>query len=209
MVDKSVGTLKLADGSVTTAIIQAGAIEAEHIKPGEVAAIHLADNSVATSRIIDGQVTMRKLGPPNYAISSAASFDNPAPAFASVAGLTATITTLGRPVRIMLIPKSTSATTPGLVAASRTNTNDSTKVWTRIRFLQNGNPVDVVQFGLTAKDIVALPTVLAAEDRGIDFPPSAISTLFTGAPGTYTFTVQVMGSDNVVLQNVALFVCEM
>jgi len=162
-----VGTSELATGGVTNAKLGAGAVTTAKI----------ADGAVTTATIADGAVTQGKLGTANYQISSSSgTFSTASGTNVDVTNLTVTITTTGRPVRLMLVADG--AVSSSFLAIKATNGNVSAQ----IIFLRDASAISQTTYSSDELSLTLDP------DKSI--PGSAFGHFDPVAAGTYTYKVQ-------------------
>lgn len=101
--------------------VQAGGLSSVSLATNAITTVKITDSNVTTSKIADAAITQAKLAATNTAISSSnsGSFSTSSSSLTDVTNLSVTITTLGRPVQIELVPDSTSlGTTADVVAVT-------------------------------------------------------------------------------------------
>lgn len=158
---------------------------------GQIATAGIADSAVTTAKINDGAVTQAKLGSLNYTVSSGdtgSSFLGTSTSWTDVTNLTASITTTGRPI-LMLLQSSNTAIGSGFV------TGDATAYF---RWVVNGSAVALYNFSSAGAGVSALPA-------------SAFSHFHAIAAGTHTVKLQyiVAGTGDVSMNEVKLVVVEL
>jgi hypothetical protein len=153
------------------------------LSDGELA---LKAGGVSTDKIADGAVTTAKLAALNYTLSNSSStFSNSGAAYVDVTNLSASITTTGKPVWIILVADGSSS-------ESGITTGGSSAV--NVRFLRGAS-------------VIAQQTCL---DSAIYLPPSAFRHFDPVAAGTYTYKIQIHpNSQSVEVNRCKLLVYEM
>lgn len=116
----SVNTTQIVAGAVTNAKMATNSITTANIIDFNVTDTKLSINSVNTAKIQDHNVTQIKLGTANFALGSfVSSAGTSGTSFVALAGMTATITSTGRPLVITAV--SGSAASPGALQISSTS----------------------------------------------------------------------------------------
>lgn len=188
----------LPGGTTFLTLDNAGNIIPAPSVSGGITNSYLAANSVDTPQLVDGSVTEAKLGPANYVIGTPVSGNYPNLPFPTVGntGITATLTTHGRPVLVQLIvaPIGTeafmSSDTPG----------DTWHIYLNIDTFVTNNQY---RYLLTSDGVT-----------GVAPPPSSMNWLVPGlSAGSHTFTLYYNYSNGSAaswtVANIALSVIEL
>jgi hypothetical protein len=188
----SISPAQIASGSITGSQIASATITGSNIASGTVTGSNIGSGTVtggSGGNLASGTVTNSNLAALNYAESGSIIFSTNATSFTGVIGLTATLTTVGRPVFVGLISDNASASTDyGIVTTTSING--------ALRFLTDGSQTGVYQIS-----------------DAMTCPASMFSTILTSlGAGSHTFTCQVAntgGAGTFALQYVKLIAYEL
>lgn len=159
--------------------IQAGSITEDKINDSAVTTAKISSSAVTTSKILDGAVTKAKqaaLGQ-QLSTSTGASQTVTGTSYADVTNLSVSITTVGRPVMIMLQPESS-----GDSEIYLDRDNSGTQVSGYFKLVRDSTDVHVIEVEQdyqTSSSSVKMP-----------IPPGSILYLDAPAAGTYTYKIQ-------------------
>lgn len=176
--DGSSNVLKVKAGGITTTQINASA----GILGSQLSATAgILGSQLSASANINGSqlsatagITKRQQAAVGQQISAAVSPSTSTTGFTDLTGLTVTITTVGRPVMVMCIDD-------GVGGGSYFTTGGTGSSLASLRVVVSGTASATIGF-----------ISIGCQDLGdtLYFSPSIVSTIFTGAAGTYTFQVQ-------------------
>lgn len=195
LADGAVTAAKLATDSVTTAKLANDAVTADKLKDSAstdadraVTTNHIRDSAVTTAKINDAAVTFAKLAARTTGTSVAAggvaisdsstTFSTSSTTYVDVTNLSVTITTLGRPVHLMLVPDT--STNGSCIQVERA----SAVVNAKLKLLRDADEVTVMNFG-GIMDTSGTENTISFTD-----PPGAFFTIDSPAAGTYTYKIQ-------------------
>lgn len=171
----------LSTGGIDSASLAANSVTTAKIADLNVTTGKLANDAVTTAKILDANVTRAKLEAVGQQISSSSgSFSTSAGSLVDVTNLSVTITTIGRPVKVMII--SDGSVTGSNISGS--NSSDLNVVF-GLKILRDATRI--AEFGYAAAGV---------SDFGIftyKTPPS-FSILDVPSAGTYTYKVQAQAS---------------
>lgn len=200
---------KIADDTVISTNITAANVTTAKLATDAVTTAKLAADAVTTAKITDSVITRSKFYTANY--TSATQSPNPSTVSATttattVAGLTATITTSGKPVEIRVFPTTPLSTTqPGSFSYTHDSTNS---IYPIIEVLRDSTVVLSAAIDRTLGSLETVSTSYLATIGPIIDTPSA---------GTYTYYVKFrnnsatgLGSRNqLTSRDMCLFVREL
>lgn len=172
-------------------------IDSDNIQTSAVTTALLAAGAVTEDKIAAGNVTRAKLASFNYTLSSSCgSFTSSSASLVDVTNLSASITTSGRPVRIVLVSANNSGAWSifgGAVAGASA---------TFYAYILRGS----TEIGIQALTVGATGGTLA----GASVPCSAVSHIDVVGAGTYTYKVQIsiVGTGLVAITEAKLLVYE-
>ena len=198
----SIGAMEIGSNAVTAAQIAPGTITSNNFALGQIHSGLLAPNAVGTSNLMDGAVTLPKMAPRavqtgTAGIGAIAISETSGGVFpGDISKLTVTITTSGRPVFV------------GLVAAFNGEIHQSyVGVWSQANGTASGSIL--IHRGSSVIAVYALAG--SASNASSNYTPSsAVHALDAPlAPGTYTYTVSVVGSPNAVIYESKLIAYEL
>ncbi len=185
--DEAVTEAKIGDEAVTTTRIADDAITTAKILDDAVNTAKIVDDAITTDKILDENVTQGKLAqrtvttdgtdPGVGGVSSQELTSSPyvvTGSLTAVPGLSATLTTLGRPVMVMVVPGTTGN---GLQIAAVTNTLAGVEYQ-----VKRGSTI-IVDTHHSIKASISSGSAFA------ETPMGCLSTLDLPAAGTYTYTV--------------------
>lgn len=169
-------------GGLNASVLTAASITATQIAPATIIEANMAPLSVGTPELIAGSVTQVKRAAATYAISSSSGVQTLNGGLVAIAGLSSSITTVGRPVVILL-------TGNGTAGASIQVTGGNAD----FQILRNSSVIQ--QFNIAGN---------------VNLPPSVISYVETPPAGVniYTLVARVNSSSSTV-SNVSLVAYEL
>lgn len=135
---------------------------------------------IGTAQLAAGSVTKPKLAALGQQLSSTFAASSSATGFTNVSGSTVTITTTGRPVKILLIPSGTAALSGVSVTIGVGNTSGIGNV----RVTQNGSSIGVQSVS------TQIPAVVSSSIT-TQFPISGFAWIGTPSAGAQTYLVQI------------------
>lgn len=187
------GTTNLADGAITAAKIATGAVTSAKI----------ASSAVTTAKIADGAVTRAKLSSLNSATSSStgASASVTGSTYSDITNLSASITTVGRPVVCMLI--CADGTNTSQIKVTKTSGTDA-DMSAIIKLIRGSTDIAIYQ------QQFVWPT--AASTNAFGIPIGGVVFYDSPSAGTYTYKIAAKGSaanEKVDFQYIKLFVYEL
>lgn len=204
--DNAVTTDKIADANVTTAKINDLAITTAKIATDAVTTAKIVDDAVTTAKIVDGAITQAKraaLTIDSNSISTGVATTSGS--LVDVSGVTATITTTGRPVLVALVSKYV-VSDPSSIEVRQTS----------------GTAAAAAEFAiLRGSTIISYNNLtmnmnFTASNSYMQGPPGSVWTIDDNdgaglAAGTYTYKVQfaINSSYNARLRNVRLVALEL
>lgn len=194
--DDAVTTAKILAANVTTAKIADSNVTTAKIADSNVTTAKIADSNVTTAKIADGAVTQAKRAALGHQLSGESGGGNdisggwqvPATStWTDVPNHSISITTTGRPIRIVLVPLPGGTGFPAFLSAS----NNGTSAY--VRATRDGSTVATTWVG----------------DAKI--PPSSVEFIDTPAAGTYTYKIQALAvsGQSFYINGVCLLVYEL
>ena len=173
---------QIASTTVTGSNLVNQTITATQIANSTITSSQLAANSITTTQITDANVTKGKLSAANYGVSSSCGYFTVSADgnWHNVTNLSQAITTIGRPVQIMLISDGSGSDS---YIGNDYNSNGGTSA--SIRILRNGSPI--FNYGMY------LQLVHTSSDTYIEIPSSSyVNTIDVNASaGTNTYSIQI------------------
>lgn len=160
------------------------------IKDSGVTTAKINDSAVTTAKINDGAVTQAKRASLGQQLSSSVSTTSTSTSFTAITGLSASITTTGRPVFIGLV--SDGAGSPSLIGFGTGGAYRTT-----IRLKQDSTEIAQWPFD--------------AGTAGGDIPCSSVWHIYSVAAGTYTYSMEwkITSGGTATAQNVKLIAYEL
>lgn len=169
------------------------------VKNAGITQAKMANNSVGTAQLIDNNVTKAKLAALGQQLSaSCGTFTTTSLSPVSVTNLSCTITTVGRPVMIMLVPDASGGSS--FIGSSK---NSTTSTAAQI-YIDGGS--------ITPSSVISTIGVDGASaNLNIKAPVGSISYIDAPVAGTHTYSISASGgfSNTLTIQNAKLLVYEL
>lgn len=169
------------------------------VKNSGITQAKMANNSVGTAQLIDNNVTKAKLAALGQQLSaSCGTFTTNSLTPVAVTNLSCTITTVGRPVMIMLVPDAS-----GVSAYIGSNKNSTTSTVANV-YVEGGT--------IVANSVVtAIGVDGASANLNVKVPVGVITYIDAPAAGTHTYSIGASGgfSNTLTIQNAKLLVYEL
>jgi hypothetical protein len=191
----AVTTAKIAADAVTTAKIADSNVTTAKINDSAVTTAKINDSAVTTAKINTGAVTQAKLasrttttdgtdpGAGGVCISTSSSTASVnSETFDDVTNLSCTLTTLGRPVRVELIPDGSA--NPSYVGGESSFDNE---IYIELQILRGASVIGVYSAKYLKED--------DAVSAHLHLPCSSVSIVDTPAAGTYVYKLQARRAD--------------
>ena len=176
---------QLSTGQIVTAQIADSNITTAKILDSNVTTAKIADDNVTTAKIPNAAITSPKLAGPNWAISSTCgSFLFNSLTFAAVTNLSASITTIGRPVKVYLVSDG-SGSNSGIIRNAGANN------FARINIRFKRGATVIAQFVAGVSDSVVNPP-------SAYIPPGSFIAIDQPSAGTSTYTVEAATENGTV-----------